>query len=172
MKFNPATAAIPGQSLTGELGSKPWEKPAQFNDLDSAMDAVLPRLLDPDTGTKLMDLLEKDVSITSLVDTLLTSGFMEGKWTPDLAVLMAAPIYETLKEMAEIAGIKYRTGLKKDQKNQFEGDKTMIGLAMSKANEELDADPEPAVKEVPPEAPAADPPARASIMAPKKKEVM
>ena len=41
---NPFDAAIPGQSLTNEPGNAAWEHPAQFADVESAMEFVMKKL--------------------------------------------------------------------------------------------------------------------------------
>ena len=41
-------APIPGQSLTAELGNRPWQKPPQYNTVEEALEYYIPRLTDPD----------------------------------------------------------------------------------------------------------------------------
>lgn len=83
---------IPGQSWTTTPGNSPWEKPPQFTNVDKAMDFLIDRLLNDTQITKICMLLKKKVPVELLVQTLLFTGFAEGKWTFDLMVLLAKPL--------------------------------------------------------------------------------
>lgn len=101
---------IPGQSLTKEPGASPWEKPPQFTDLDEAMSFLIQNMTEPKVAHKLLALMEAGIPITSILDTLLMQGFMDGKWTPDLAILLAKPLTALLIKIARMYDIEPTTG--------------------------------------------------------------
>jgi len=56
-------APIPGQSLTAELGGRPWQKPSEMNTLEDAIDyymAGIKYTLDTEDGYKDKDITEVD----------------------------------------------------------------------------------------------------------------
>lgn len=102
---NMAGAPIPGQSLTREPGSRPYETPPQFTTVDDAMEKfVLPRILNPQSGAHIAALMDRGIPATSITDSLLITGFSQGMWTPDLATLIALPTYSAVIKSAELVG--------------------------------------------------------------------
>jgi hypothetical protein len=124
---NLATGPIPGQSLTREPGNAPYEQPPQFVDLDDAMEYMLPRILNPKTGIRIGELMEEGLPATTIADSLLLQGFTEGKWTPDLAVLMGAPLFAAIMKSAELAGFETKSGF--EDEFTYEPDPTLLKLA-------------------------------------------
>ena len=55
--------AIPGQSLTAELGSRPWTNPPQYNTVEEALDYYIPRLQSDEVTEQLLDVLEMGIWI-------------------------------------------------------------------------------------------------------------
>lgn len=127
MAPNLMSGPIPGQSLTAEPGSRPWEQPSQFNNVDDAMEFMIPRLLSPNVALGMSDLMEKGMPATAIADSILTNGFMEGKWSPDLMVLIGLPVYELVKKSVELAGGKVVTGL--EDKYTYKPDDILMKLA-------------------------------------------
>lgn len=83
---------IPGQSLTSIPGNSPWEKPPQYTSLDKAMDSLMRNLGNEKKLIKMVVMLDNKVPVEALVRTILMSGFTEGKWTMDLAMLLSKPL--------------------------------------------------------------------------------
>jgi hypothetical protein len=107
-------AAIPGQSLTREPGIYPFEHPPKFPDVDSAMESIMAGLQDPKHFNMLMNLLELDAPVHAIVGTLLMHGFGEGKWTPDVAMMMYVPLCTLVLKLAQEAGIQPQLGIQPD----------------------------------------------------------
>lgn len=105
-KKNLVGAPIPGQSLTVEPGSRPYEQPPQFTTEDEALDYLMPKILNAEVGVRLANLAERGMNIEAVADTILIGGFAQGMWTPDLAVLIAVPTVEMLAKSTELAGGK------------------------------------------------------------------
>lgn len=107
-------APIPGQSLTSKPGSFPYEKPPKYADPDKAMAAILNSVTDEKVAYKLLNLMEVGVPVYSIVTSFLISGFTEGKWSVDVALLLMEPFTALLLRMAEAAKITPEIGVPED----------------------------------------------------------
>ena len=103
---NPFDAPIPGQSLTDEPGNNRWEHPPQFVNMDEASEYVWELLHEPTKLEQTILLLNSGVSIEALTKGILFSGFVEGKWTPDLAVLLTEVVFNQIMAIGMKGNIK------------------------------------------------------------------
>lgn len=97
---------IPGQSLTHEPRSMPYEKPPQFTKLSEAMNFLMDQLTQPVHLKKMLALMGAGMPIEAIARTILFSGFSLGKWSPDLGLLMYKPTMLSLISLAHRAGLK------------------------------------------------------------------
>jgi len=121
-------APIPGQSLTFELGSRPWQTPPEYNTLEEALDFYLPRITNEKFVGRLLDIIETKIPLTSIADTLTLGGIMEGLHTVDVAVLINPILVELMEGMAKNAEIDYVVG--DDEGNEDVPDEMLIRKAM------------------------------------------
>lgn len=112
------SAPVAGESLTSAPRNMVFEKPPQFTDLEEATEFIWEQLNKRDNTLKLLAMLDKQVPVDGLVKTILFSGFASGKWTPDLAVLMANPVVAMVMALGKSAGIKIRNKTEKKSQNQ------------------------------------------------------
>jgi hypothetical protein len=110
-------APIPGQSLTAELGGRPWQQPSELQTLEDAVDYYIPRLGDPTLMNKTLSIIESGVSLTSIAEIFTLSGTMEGKHNVDVAILVNPVIVEFLKGLGDLAGIKYTIDADEEDKS-------------------------------------------------------
>jgi len=100
--------AIPGQSLTNSPDQPyNWEKPAEYSNPREAMLYVFETLTVPETTTNVLLSLSNGVGIIDIASITLYSGFLEGKWNPDLMTLLMEPTMYMLMAFAEKADIEY-----------------------------------------------------------------
>ena len=120
---NPFDAPIPRQSLTDTPRNNKWEHPPQYVKVDEAAEAVWDLLHEPTKLEQTLLLLHSGVSVEALTKGVLFSGFTEGKWTPDLAVLLAEIVFNQIlaigmkgkiKEMRILIGDHTNTLFKRD----------------------------------------------------------
>lgn len=99
---------IPGQSLTN-APDQPynWEKPAEYTNPKEAMLYVFETLTVPETTTNLLLSLSNGVGVIDIASITLYSGFLEGKWSPDLMLLLMEPTMFMIMALAEKAEIPY-----------------------------------------------------------------
>ncbi len=61
---------IPGQSLTAELGNRPWQSPPQYSTLEEAMDWYLERFDSQEIVDELMAVLESGIPISTVANSM------------------------------------------------------------------------------------------------------
>lgn len=100
---------IPGQSLTSNPNEpRPFEGAPEFTNFKEALDYTVTELLDPEAYLSLMGAVGDNVPILDLVMQITYVGFREGKWNPDLMLMLVEPLIFVLMSLAEKAGIEYR----------------------------------------------------------------
>jgi len=105
------TAPIPGQSLTAELGSRPWERPAKYSDPEDALEYYVKQISLPDRTAHMLEILELGYPAATLVDSILIAGVMQGLHTIDVAVLISPAMFKLITAIADEVGVEYKTGL-------------------------------------------------------------
>lgn len=109
-------APIPGQSLTMELGSRPWQNPARFTTVDDTIDYYMERMSSEEFMVQLAEVLESGVPVTSIANSIQLSSVMEGVHTVDVGMLVLPMIMEMLMMIGDSAGVKYDKGLENPNK--------------------------------------------------------
>ena len=109
---------IPGESLTAELGARPWQSPPQYPTVDEAMEYYLSRMAQEDFMVQLIDVLEMDVPVSALANTIQLSGVMQGLHTVDVGILIMPVLMEMIMMLGDTAGVKYQTGLDNPNKGK------------------------------------------------------
>jgi hypothetical protein len=100
--------AVPGQSLTNSPEQPyKWEQPPEFVNTKEASLYVFGVLTTPETVPNLLESVANGVGVVDLASIVLYSGFLEGKWNPDLMTLLMEPTMYMIMALAEKANIKY-----------------------------------------------------------------
>ena len=105
-KFNRLDAPVPGESLTSEPGNYPWENPPQYPKVSDGFLWVFNQMHKEPQLTQLISLLDTGVPVEALAKTLLFTGFLEGKWSVDGAILLTEPVFMALIGIGKNAGVK------------------------------------------------------------------
>lgn len=102
-------SAIPGQSLAredAELGSVPFETPADFPDPDEFYMYLYDKLLNDETNLmNIVKLLEMEITVDAIVEGLLMNSFMMGQISPDTGVILKEPVTDMVLLIAQEAEI-------------------------------------------------------------------
>ena len=109
-------APIPGQSLTMELGARPWQNASRFNTVDDTIDYYMERMSSEEFMVQLAEVLEAGVPVTSIANSIQLSSVMEGVHTVDVGMLVLPMIMEMLMMIGDSAGVKYDKGLENPNK--------------------------------------------------------
>lgn len=100
---------IPGQSLTDSPDqSYPWESPPEYTNFQKAFNYLAEELLEEDIYVSLIVAMGQGVPISDIALQLLQRGFQEGKWNPDLLLMLIEPTMYLLMALAEKAEIEPR----------------------------------------------------------------
>ena len=117
---NPFDAPIPGQSLTNTPGNYPWEHPSQFAKVEDAAEYVWDRLHSEAMLDQVITLLKEGVPVEALTRMILFGGFAEGKWNPDVALLLSEIILKQIMAIGIKAEIpKMKIFIKDQSTNKF-----------------------------------------------------
>lgn len=105
---DPFAVAPPGHSLTEDNSKWAWGKPPKYVDPDIVMDRAIESLKQPSIKEEMMKLLIVGASVEVLVEGYIMQGFQEGRFNPDVGLLIKGPLSLYIANMAEEAGIPYR----------------------------------------------------------------
>ena len=104
----PFERPVPGQSLTNDPDTKyPWEQPPKFTNVSSATMEIVADSYEKETYEMIALTLADGMPVGSLASIILQTGFQEGKWNPDLMMLLIEPTMYILAAIAEQCGIDY-----------------------------------------------------------------
>lgn len=110
-------APIPGMSLTTEPGNRPWEQPPRFTDVEDVIEHYIDRIGDESRTDEMMMILEQNIPVNMLVDTLISAGVMEGVHTVESGLLASPVISEYIQAVADIEGVSYVVSSEDRSKN-------------------------------------------------------
>ena len=100
---------IPGQSLTSSPEQRrPFEQAPEFVNFKEALDYTVGELLIEENFTNIVVGIGQGVSISDVALQIAYSGFREGKWNPDLMMMLLEPLMFVLMSLCEKSGIEYR----------------------------------------------------------------
>ena len=116
-EVDPFDAPVPGQSLTDEPGNYSWEHPPQFTDLNEAAEFVWDNLHEENKLEQILLLLKSGVSVEGLTRGMLFTGFIDGKWNVDLALLLTEIVFNQVLAIGVKAKIKNIKILSSDNSN-------------------------------------------------------
>lgn len=115
---------VPGQSWAAhEPKSTPWQAPPQFVKLEESMNFVMNQITEEHHLKTLLDIMDSGMSIEALTRTILFTGFSEGKWTPNLMMLMHKPVMLALIALAHRAELKHVPVVQMNSFNKYHNDK-------------------------------------------------
>ena len=122
--------AIPGQSLVNDP-SQPyaWEQPPEFANPKDALDYMTGLVFQPEAMKEIVGALANGAAVADVAMVMLYAKFTEGKFNPDVLMLLAEPVMYLIMAIGEEANIKYNIGDSNDldeldeEDNQEEFDK-------------------------------------------------
>lgn len=102
------SAPIPGESLTHSPDNpRPFEQPPEYTNVEQAQEWIFSNLTSEDNVEQLIDFIGDGIPVDMLATQIVFTGFANGKWTPDLMLLLIEPTIYILLFIAEQAGIDY-----------------------------------------------------------------
>ena len=99
---------IPGNSLTTQKpGDRPWERPPEMSSVEDALRFYFKMLNDPEVIDDLMTLLDMGVPIRPIVQSIYTSGVMNGRHSLDVGLIVEDTMSEFLATVAKSYDIDF-----------------------------------------------------------------
>jgi len=129
-------AAIPGQSLTREVGSAAYQKPPQYSTIEETSDYYKDRIFNSEIADDLKNVIEMDIPLTSLANSLQIGAVMQGKHTIDVGIMCLPIIVELLVLFAENEGIDYFIGTEKEKMPYVMSDTTKAKIQYDVSRED------------------------------------
>lgn len=99
--------SIPGMSLTAEPGSRPWEQPPQYVELDDVVSYYVEKLTEGKAVDSLLDLMRNDVPLVDISSSLIKIGVMQGTHSIDVGFLIVPILVELLQTLGDMNDVGY-----------------------------------------------------------------
>ena len=104
---NPFNAPTPGESLTSSPDMPhAWERPPQHTQQEDAMEEIYMELTSDDALMPLINMIDEGIPLDQIAQVILYKGYTEGKFSPDLMLMLAEPTIYLLIAIADYADIK------------------------------------------------------------------
>ena len=146
-QYNSFDAPVPGESLTNAPGAAAWEHPPTHSKVEDAIELINDKLMDKKNGMRVLTLLDIGIPIEALVKVITFSGFLEGKWTVDVAKMLDPLVAMLLAKITKDAKLNnVRINLNDPNDKEFMEDATMHEMAM-KQDTMSDEEPMPELPE-------------------------
>ena len=146
-QYNSFDAPVPGESLTNTPGNAAWEHPPTHAKVEDAIEFINDKMMDKENGMRALTLMDIGIPIEALVKIITFSGFIEGKWTVDVAKVLEPLVAMLLAKMVKDAKLtNVRVNLSDPKDTQFFEDATFHEMAMKK-DEMSDQEPIPELPE-------------------------
>lgn len=130
---------IPGEQYTSNTKNYPWHRPPEVTEIDKGIEAAIKQLSTRQGAFGLLTSLQAGVTVVQAADMLVTSGIGKGKWSPDMAILLAGPVARMMEIMAKDAGIEFALGLDDDPLPTYNYYKKKVEITSGVANQAVDA---------------------------------
>lgn len=111
-------APIPGESLTTEPKSMPYERPPEIADPIEALDKHIESLSREEAMEDALFFLEMGVPLTNLTEGILRSAVMEGIHNVDVSLIIAPVVHEFIRKHAIAADIDFTEGFDDQEQNE------------------------------------------------------
>ena len=105
---DPFAVAPPGHSLTEDNSKWAWGRPPQITDPEVALEGAIKALQKPKLRNEMFKLMYTGVAIEVIVEGYLLQAFHNGKFTPDVGLLIKPPLGLYVAHLAEEEGVPYR----------------------------------------------------------------
>ena len=103
---DPFDSPVAGQSLTDTPGNYPWEHEPQFVDPEEITEYLWVTMHKKEFTEELIAMLDAGVPVEAIGRTVLFGGFMEGKFSPDLAFIITEPVMKMIAAIGIKGGVK------------------------------------------------------------------
>jgi len=97
-----------GSSLTNDPDQPfPFEQAPEYTNVREACEHIFETIIEEETYVPMMQAIADGYPLMDVSQAILFKGFSEGKWNPDLLILLAEPTAYMLMALAERADIDF-----------------------------------------------------------------
>ena len=107
MKNTLPIMAVPGNSLTREPGSYPWEQPPMYTSIDKVVAHYTELLTTEKSVDALLTLMKNNISLMDVAQAMTKTGLMKGVHTIDMAFIVIPILIELMKTIGDMNDIGY-----------------------------------------------------------------
>ena len=126
-------APIPGMSMTHEVGARPWQQPAQHNNINDVATFYIGQMQSDSFAEQTANLLETKMPVTMIANAMQTTNVMNGVHSIDLGILALPIIMEMIMFVGDSAGIDYVTGIERNLDEEVQD--SAMALAVAKVED-------------------------------------
>ena len=110
---------MPGESLTEDPDvAQPYTATTEFSVPQEAIDYIFDQMTQEENYSSMIESIMDGTTVMELTRLILFSGFNEGKFNPDLMLILIEPTAYLIMGLAERAGIEY-TVMADDEEDMF-----------------------------------------------------
>lgn len=106
MKIEIFDQPIPGQSLTGEPKNNPWEQPAMMSNVEDVTMFYIGNMANQEVIDDIAAVCQAGLSLKPIVNTIVSSGTMNGLHSVDVGMLVKPIIHAFLKQAITSVGVE------------------------------------------------------------------
>tara|TARA_B100001059_G_C17481015_1_gene401683 strand:+ start:46 stop:627 length:582 start_codon:yes stop_codon:yes gene_type:complete len=111
---------IPGQSLTNDPENPaPFEKAPEMTNVHEASMYLWDFVTEEEAYAALMTAIDNEVPVMHIVQTILFNEFQQGKWNPDLMLMLAEPLAYMLIALAERLDLDIKIDTEEEEGDVF-----------------------------------------------------
>ena len=145
-------APIAGANYASDTKNYPWHRPPDIVSYDEGVDYLITKMKEPQELELVYALLTIDTKVATVVSSILMQGISRGKFSIDLAILMAGPVARFIGILADEQNIKYDMGVGDEDRLVITPTALKLALGIIDQDEET-IEPDEAVMEssIPPE---------------------
>ena len=104
-EYNRFDSPVRGQSLTDKPGNYPWEHPPQYNDVDQVLELIFDQVTNERFAKQIISMLHAGVPVEAIVRVITFSGFLNGKFNPDVGFIVIEPLMNLISAIGIRAGV-------------------------------------------------------------------
>jgi len=102
-EYNPFDSPV--QSLTDKPGNYPWEHPPQYTDVDQVLELIFDQVTNERFAKQIISMLHAGVPVEAIVRVITFSGFLNGKFNPDVGFIIIEPLMNLISAIGIRAGV-------------------------------------------------------------------
>ncbi len=139
-------APLAGANYTSDTKNYPWHRPPDIVSYDEGVDYMITKMKEPEQLELVYSLLQIDTQVSTVVSSVLMQAIARGKYSIDLAILIAGPLARYISILADEQGIKYDMGV--SDKDRISITPTSLKIALGIVGDGETKEPEEVVEEV------------------------